>query len=169
MKAITLYQPWATLIADGVKTLETRSWRPYQTLIGERIAIHAGKRSTADYFLDGPTRETMRRNHGVNWSREIPFSAVVCTARLAWAGQVRSFENEDHVWVGCNPESLIKIDPYGDFSIGRWLWFLEHIRPLNPPVPARGSQGLWNWVDCEPLTDNQTAPKPGSRKQSNRG
>ena len=43
MKALTLHQPWASLIADGRKTIETRSWPPPRTLVGERIAIHAGR------------------------------------------------------------------------------------------------------------------------------
>ena len=41
MKAITLHQPWASLVAVGAKTVETRSWKP--PCIGERIAIQAGK------------------------------------------------------------------------------------------------------------------------------
>lgn len=44
MKVITLHQPWATLIALGVKTIETRSWAPPKALIGERLLIHAGTR-----------------------------------------------------------------------------------------------------------------------------
>lgn len=43
MKALTIRQPWASLIALGVKTIETRSWRAPQALIGQTIAIHAGK------------------------------------------------------------------------------------------------------------------------------
>jgi hypothetical protein len=45
VKAITLYQPWASLIAEGVKTIETRPKRsPWSSAIGETIAIHAAKR-----------------------------------------------------------------------------------------------------------------------------
>ena len=44
MKAITLWQPWASLIAARVKTSETRSWKPPQALLGERIALAATKR-----------------------------------------------------------------------------------------------------------------------------
>lgn len=40
MKALTLYQPWASLIALGVKTIETRSWA---TSYRGPLAIHAGK------------------------------------------------------------------------------------------------------------------------------
>lgn len=45
MKAITLHQPWASLIAEGVKTIETRGRRdPWRSVIGETIAVHAGAR-----------------------------------------------------------------------------------------------------------------------------
>ena len=43
MKAISLWQPWASLIACEAKRIETRSWKPPQSLIGERIAIHAAQ------------------------------------------------------------------------------------------------------------------------------
>ena len=39
MKALTLYQPWATLVAIGAKKIETRSW---PTKYRGTIAIHAG-------------------------------------------------------------------------------------------------------------------------------
>ena len=44
MRAVTLYQPWASLIALGHRTTETRSWPAPRSLVGSRIAIHAGKR-----------------------------------------------------------------------------------------------------------------------------
>lgn len=43
-----------------------------------------------------------------------------------------------------------KVDHYGDYSRGRWVWFLEDIRPLNPPIPAKGRQG-WFDVDLEEI------------------
>lgn len=55
MKALTLHQPYASLIARGVKTIETRTWPAPAGLIGERIAIHAGKnrRGFKDLGLTG--------------------------------------------------------------------------------------------------------------------
>jgi len=44
MYAITLWQPWATAMAAGFKTIETRPWPAPKNLIGQRIAIHAAKR-----------------------------------------------------------------------------------------------------------------------------
>lgn len=43
MKAISLWQPWASLIACGAKPYETRDWAPPRDLIGQPIAIHAAK------------------------------------------------------------------------------------------------------------------------------
>lgn len=48
MKAISLWQPWASLIACGVKVYETRDWAPPRDLIGQRIAIHAAKKVDKD-------------------------------------------------------------------------------------------------------------------------
>jgi activating signal cointegrator 1 len=45
MKALTIYQPWATFIVHGFKHYETRSW---QTQLRDRIAIHAGRRLLKD-------------------------------------------------------------------------------------------------------------------------
>jgi hypothetical protein len=45
VKTITLHQPWASLIACGLKTIETRTHDRFRSLVGETVAIHAGKRS----------------------------------------------------------------------------------------------------------------------------
>jgi hypothetical protein len=42
VKALTVQDPWATLIADGRKLCENRSWRPHGVKVGERFAIHRG-------------------------------------------------------------------------------------------------------------------------------
>ncbi|HKS17099.1 MAG TPA: hypothetical protein VJU16_07285, partial [Planctomycetota bacterium] len=41
MKALSLIEPWASLVALGHKKVETRSWCPPPSAIGKRIAIHA--------------------------------------------------------------------------------------------------------------------------------
>lgn len=44
MLALTIWQPWASLIAAGAKPFEWRSWPAHRGLVGRRIAIHAGAR-----------------------------------------------------------------------------------------------------------------------------
>ena len=41
-----------------------------------------------------------------------------------------------------------RIDPpWGDFSSGRWLWFLTDVAALREPIPAVGRQSFWRWVE----------------------
>lgn len=44
MRALTVWQPWASLIAVGAKPYEFRSWPAPAWIVGQRIAIHAGVR-----------------------------------------------------------------------------------------------------------------------------
>ena len=76
MKALNLHQPSASLIADGRKTIETRSWPPPRALVGERIAIHAGKQ------IDMPLSD--------RWyaGQSVPLGAILCTARVDGFGRV---------------------------------------------------------------------------------
>ena len=79
--AITLHQPWASLIALGVKTVETRSWPAPARLVGQRIAVHAGK-----YLVRRPgdaIERELRARWGEEWRVIIPTGAVVATAVLA--------------------------------------------------------------------------------------
>lgn len=54
MKALTIIQPWATLIASGHKMNETRSWK---TNYRGEVLIHAGKNPkdyTSGCYIDDP-------------------------------------------------------------------------------------------------------------------
>lgn len=147
MKAISLLQPWATLIAVGAKRIETRSWStPYRG----RIAIHASKGFDPVYrYLasQDPFRAALARG-GYRSPGELPRGAVVALATLVdcipvttTCGGFARFArkgNRDDI-----PESEL---PFGDFGPGRWAWVLEDVVPLLEPVPARGSLGVWEWI-----------------------
>jgi len=47
MKAISLYEPWASFIIWGWKTIETRTHKRFKSLVAQQILIHAAK--TFDY------------------------------------------------------------------------------------------------------------------------
>ena len=151
MYAITLHQPWATLIALGVKTVETRSWPAPERLLGQVIAIHAGRRVVRrpGHRIEGKLRDRVGRD----WSRAIPSGAVVATATLAGMAQVKYVDpmtghavHDDSTEVGCAVgRGRTSVDPWGDFSPGRWLWFLDDVAALPDPAPAVGRQGFWHW------------------------
>lgn len=89
MRALTIRQPWATLIALGVKTIETRSWRAPRSLIGQTIAIHAGKHQpepghVGEWCIDRNRRDgAWMRRHTLDPSQRLPLGAIVATATLA--------------------------------------------------------------------------------------
>ena len=146
MKAITLHQPWASLIAHGVKSIETRSWAPPRSLIGQRIAIHAGRTREVSGKLHPETLRAVLDLFGNGWGDRIPLGAIVATALLEDARQVGFQRYAGRVLASSlSHTGWVELDPYGDFSTGRWLWFLVDVEPCNPPVPAVGHQGLWNW------------------------
>ena len=119
MRAITLHQPWASLIAHGVKGIETRSWPPPRSLVDQRIAIHAGKRIAGPRSLNPATRKAIEGLYGTQWPKVIPAGAVVATGVLSQAAKVVA-QGGGRAWLvdgQATPE--VANDPYGDFAPGR--------------------------------------------------
>ena len=151
MYAITLHQPWASLTALGIKAVETRSWPAPERLIGQTIAIHAGKK-----IVKQPgclVEKEMLVRIGRDWRRAIPSGGVLATATLAGMARVKHVNpttgravHDGSTEVGCAVGlGQTRIDPWGDFSPGRWLWFLAEVRELPAPVPAIGHPSFWLW------------------------
>lgn len=88
MKAMTLYQPWASLIAEGVKTIETRpKQHPWRSAIGQTIAVHAATKRLhhGKFFLLGRDARVAgldpERAQEIRYA-QVPFGAVVATCTL---------------------------------------------------------------------------------------
>lgn len=140
IKALSLWQPWATLIASGVKAHETRHW---STEHRGAIAIHAAKRLD---FAGAPV-QLCHRVLGRTWWDKCPQGAVVAVARL------RTCRSTDDVF-----QHVTRADAAsGDFSEGRFAWALTEVRPLDEPIPTLGRQGLFNWSPPDDL-DSRLGP-----------
>ena len=153
MYAISLWQPWASLIAEGIKVQETRNWAPPKHLIGERIAIHAAKRRlTKAELRELPSmiHHDMSVRYGHFWEEDVPYGAVVATAELGGAcrviGKDKMLGLEGRLIYTNEPCRLFS-DIYGDYSVGRIIWSLKDIEKLPEPVPAAGKQGFWDWKE----------------------
>lgn len=134
MKAITLWQPWASLVAHELKHFETRSWA---TNYRGPLAIHAAKR---------PPEKMARFEQPLldvgyaDWN-ELPRGCVVAISSL-WEVQ----RTEDMRWEGFWKQSIREQElQFGDFSPGRYAWRLSGTVLLDC-IPARGHQGIWNWT-----------------------
>ena len=130
IKTITLWQPWASLVAHGAKHYETRSW---STNYRGWLAIHAAKRKPEGFTV---AAQVLAEVGYTSWG-EMPTGAVVAVARLS---DVNS--TDDRAFI----ESLSEQErAFGDYSPGRYAWKLEDARRLEEPIAVAGKQGLWDW------------------------
>lgn len=144
MKAISLHQPWASLIAIGLKSIETRSW--YTSYRGP-VAIHAAKKITpegidlADELMGDHSVEDLCGGDDplelcakLGDLAVVPIGCVVATAHLV---DCRSTEMFD-------AGALRQEFRFGNFARGRYGFVLDRVTRLTPPVAARGMQGLFD-------------------------
>lgn len=140
MKAISLTEPWATLVAIGAKRIETRS-RNFVGSFRGPLAIHASgafPKWAKEMCGEEPFFSALIHN-------ELSPGCIVATCNLV---DVLPMEAR-----GCLPgvfEQYPDLDTpqeqgFGDFSFGRWALVLEDIKRLDKPVPAKGALGLWEW------------------------
>lgn len=145
MKAITIKQPWATLIALGEKQFETRSW---QTKHRGPIAIHAGKSIDKDACEDSWIKGVLAE-HGVKSWKQLPTGVVLATVNLEECFKVGA--TLCHASVLRAGELLKKINglevAFGDYTEGRFAWELTNLQVLPEPVPAKGQLSLWEWEE----------------------
>lgn len=144
MKVITIHQPWASLIAIGVKQIETRSWR---TKYRGALAIHAGVSKEYDHLrCQNPFYGCLKAAGLIGTFRaspnspaiHYPYGAVVATAEIFDCVPVEDVT----FW----PTSGLMYEAcFGDFEPGRFAWLLKNVEMLKSPVPAIGKQGLWEW------------------------
>ena len=163
MKTISLHQPWATLLAHGLKICETRAWP-----IRHRgpVLIHAAKRWTPEQAelctgvlfrktLEGvgvvftPTEEAAR----AGWN--LPLGKIVgrvdVTDCFATA-DVRAGVFKMGVMTGDGARRLItniREQAFGDFSPGRFAWLCANARAFAVPAPCVGRQGFFDAPDPE--------------------
>lgn len=137
MKALTLYEPWASLVAFGHKANETRSWKAPHSAIGQRIAIHAAK--TAEHcLLIGPLSkragwtEDEFHSHLISVGTD-PYGKILAVATLEACRRVEEVRD-----VLSDQERA-----FGDYSNGRFAWILRDVARLQGPLTIRGMQGLW--------------------------
>lgn len=135
MKAISLWQPWASLIAKGAKRYETRSWPAPQYLIGQTLAICAAKTTKGiDAMLQSHELGLVCVNHGLLHDEEIPFGVIVAVCQVIRAVRSEILLPQMH----CTEDMWC-----GDWSPGRWGWELGDVRAIRP-VPVKGKQGIFN-------------------------
>lgn len=132
-KALTIRQPYAGLIAAGIKRIETRSWRTWYR--GE-LLIHAAQRPCDDAHLKAYAMIWM--SDSAVYAEQLTSGGegyIIATCRLA----------------DCVPQEQVQWDRYdqeierawGHWQRGHWAWLMEDVKVLATPVRAKGQQSIW--------------------------
>lgn len=125
IKAISLWQPWAQLIVDRRKLIETRSWAAPWWIIGKDIAIHAAKKVIRDADEDFGYESVL-----------LPRGCVVGIVHLTECFQFTE--------VNVSKLSAEELKA-GDFHPGRFGWRMGLLEKFPVPFPVRGHQGIFDW------------------------
>lgn len=142
MKALTLWQPWASIVASGVKRIENRQWPPPANMLGQRIAIHAGQKY--DHASYEKARE-LAPELVIPQRGACPSGAIIGTAVLVAVART-TLEAMSQLRDRAPNQARWFFGPYG--------WILEDIRELHAPIPYCGHQKLWT---IDPATDFEIA------------
>jgi activating signal cointegrator 1 len=137
VKALTLWQPYASLIAEGIKRVETRGWStPYRGPLLIHCARHwsGGLAARFEEIKDHLRGRSDRKFLPTQAS--MPMGKICCLVDLVDVRQMKAPED----WLGIDFEE----NYWGDLSPGRFAWILENPRRLLDPIPATGRQGLWS-------------------------
>ena len=124
MKALTIKEPWATLIVEGYKKYEFRSWK---TNYRGKILIHSGlslERDMVERFKE--------------YDLDYKCGYIIGEAEIVDCILVDEKFNEN----------LRKINPlvYAKSNhIEQFAWQLENVKKYDNPIPCKGKLGLWNY------------------------
>jgi hypothetical protein len=171
MKAITIWQPWASLLACGAKKYETRSWK---TDYRGPIAIHVAKKDIHSILGDIPydtilpmfdnLSKWMGIESGVADRLEQTQGCIIATAELVNCWHIvhhpgTNIDIAKHIPIGAESMTNDKHAPdfgdyfvpteqemmFGDWTPGRYAWELTNVKILSEPILAKGKQRFWEW------------------------
>ena len=130
MKVISIKEPFATLIMNGSKLIETRSWK---TNYRGELYIHASGKSLAKEYLKNPYVLELIKDMDMNYGN------IICKGNLVDCIYMdQKFLNE----IKKNNQEY----NLGLFELGRYAWVFEDIVPIIP-IEAKGKLNIWNYED----------------------
>lgn len=129
MKVLSLKEPYASLIKEKIKTVETRSWK---TNYRGELYIHASQSKSP---INNERLKSLTKNIQLNPGH------ILCKCNLV-----------DCIYMTKEYVEQMKKDNYdeyicGLYEEGRYAWILEDIVPLKEPIKAKGQLNIWNYYN----------------------
>ena len=133
MKVLTIKEPFATLIKNKIKYIETRSWK---TNYRGELYIQAGVAKL--------TKEVKERKElsDLYSEDELKYGYIICKCNLVDCIEMTEefIEKEKQK----NPNNFIA----GRYEVGRYAWVLDEVEPIKP-IRVKGQLGIWNYKGSE--------------------
>ena len=130
MKVLSLTEPYATLIANGQKCIETRSWK---TKYRGELYIHASSTKIPESTLENEKLMELIKNKPLNYGH------IICKCNLVDC----IYMTEEYVreMKEKNPQEYL----CGEYKVGRYAWVLDDVIPLENKMKAKGQLNIWNF------------------------
>ena len=150
MKAISIKQPWAYLIASGIKDIENRTWKCPQKYIGKRVLIHASKiqYETPMYLLTDEQYDSIKQEKRIEINNSLEYGCIIGSIEI-----VDCVVNHPSIWAEKTnlPEQLL--------NECKWNWVLANPILFDEPIlNVKGKLGFWDYEfsedDYEYTNDN---------------
>lgn len=150
MRAISVWQPWASLLVTGQKEYETRSWK---TDYRGPIAIHAAKKPLSQTMRlmtvesRRAAKECMRLDY-IDGKKYAQTGGIVGIAYLE--GCIEITEKFAEKLKKEKPREYL----FGNFTVGRYALKMRDPVFFQKVIPERGRQGWWNWEPENEILQN---------------
>jgi hypothetical protein len=153
MKAITIKQPWASLIVEsdemnigfGIKPIENRTWPCPKKYIGKRVLIHAGCRFDYKYTSRFTSEHYYSLSHAMREqlkSENFQLGAIIGSVEI-----VDCVINHESVWAEkTHSWNWLKGDfiPKDKRNVV-YNWVLANPIKFDKPIPAKGKLSFWEF------------------------
>lgn len=167
MKAVSVKQPWASLIVEpdpnnigfGIKDIENRTWKCPEKYIGQRVLIHSSANPAIEFknicLLDmyqiGMTEEMIVELN------KLPFSWKSFTkengAIIGSVEIVGCVINHPSIWAE-KTEVLTDVDGFPMYGKKIYNWVLANPIKFPEPIPAKGKLSFWEFELNEAIDVN---------------
>lgn len=132
MRVLSIKEPFASLICEGIKHIETRSWK---TNYRGEIYIHAS--------LAKVPKNDERINCLMKMlnDKELNMGKIICKCKLVdcvymTEEYIKDMKENNEIEYLC-----------GHYEVGRYSWVLEDVEVLDEKIEAKGRLGIWHYND----------------------
>lgn len=161
-KVLSLWEPWATLLAYGIKKIETRPGPTSWTIEKGTYLIHAARKWTKelDSICDSEPFKTELHNLNIyrstyrgiggsinfGWKESFKLGHIIGAIDVVECCPI--FENlQNKIVIRHNDARFEEIKQpelsFGDYTLGRYAWITKNARVLETPIPYKGQQGYY--------------------------